>query len=109
MVYREQRYTRLADWEYIGECVRAGAPMPVYGNGDVMNYEDYNRMKETSGASGIMIARGALIKPWIFTEIKEQRHWDISAQERLDMIKDYANFGLEHWGSDSKVNKTLFD
>ena len=98
---REQRYTRLADWEYIGECART-VEVPVFGNGDVLNYEDYNAAMEKSKVSGIMLARGALIKPWLFTEIKEQRHWDISGQERLDIVKNFCNFGLEHWGSDDK-------
>lgn len=54
-------------------------------------------------ANVFIYGRGALIKPWIFTEIKEQRHWDISSSERLDILRRYVNYGLEHWGSDAQV------
>ncbi|XP_070944317.1 tRNA-dihydrouridine(47) synthase [NAD(P)(+)]-like isoform X3 [Macaca nemestrina] len=103
---REQRYTKLADWQYIEECVKAASPMPLFGNGDILSFEDANRAMQT-GVAGIMIARGALLKPWLFTEIKEQRHWDISSSERLDILRDFTNYGLEHWGSDTQgVEKT---
>ncbi|ELT97828.1 hypothetical protein CAPTEDRAFT_165435 [Capitella teleta] len=99
---REQRYTRLADWKYIDKCSRLADPMPMFGNGDIMSFEDYNFARENSNVAGTMIARGALIKPWIFTEIKEQRHWDISAPERLDLLREFTNCGLTHWGSDTQ-------
>uniref|UniRef100_A0A4X2M2R3 tRNA-dihydrouridine(47) synthase [NAD(P)(+)] n=1 Tax=Vombatus ursinus TaxID=29139 RepID=A0A4X2M2R3_VOMUR len=103
---REQRYTKGADWQYIQHCVDVASPMPLFGNGDILSYEDANRALQT-GVSGIMIARGALIKPWLFTEIKEQRHWDISSGERLDILRDFTSYGLEHWGSDTQgVEKT---
>ncbi|XP_030792406.1 tRNA-dihydrouridine(47) synthase [NAD(P)(+)]-like isoform X2 [Rhinopithecus roxellana] len=103
---REQRYTKLADWQYIEECVKAASPMPLFGNGDILSFEDANHAMQT-GVAGIMIARGALLKPWLFTEIKEQRHWDISSSERLDILRDFTSYGLEHWGSDTQgVEKT---
>ncbi|KAK4477193.1 hypothetical protein RD792_016406 [Penstemon davidsonii] len=105
---RQQRYSKLADWEYIYQCARAASPsLQVLGNGDVFSYLDWNIHKsDCPELSTCMIARGALVKPWIFTEIKEQRHWDISSGERLNILKDYVRFGLEHWGSDSKGVET---
>ncbi|OQV12835.1 tRNA-dihydrouridine(47) synthase [NAD(P)(+)]-like [Hypsibius exemplaris] len=109
---REQRYTKLADWKYIAECAEVAAaaadgnPMPLFGNGDVMNYQDYYEHLENTKVAGMLIARGALIKPWIFTEIKERRDWDISAPERFDIFKEFTNFGLEHWGSDTRGVET---
>ena len=98
---RQQRYSRLADWAYIKECADL-SPLPLIGNGDVYSYHDYRENVENSGVATCMVARGALIKPWVFTEIKERRDWDISASERLDMLKEFCAFGLEHWGSDAR-------
>lgn len=100
---REQRYTKQADWEYIKTVAETAAPMPVFGNGDILSYDDYkNALNTAPSLSGVMIGRGALIKPWIFTEIKEKKLWDISSGERFDILKTYVNYGLEHWGSDNK-------
>ena len=116
---RLQRYTKNSDWEYILTAAQSQTDeyprIPVIGNGDILSYQDWQEHQhmlydvrgdgvDTSGlANCAMIGRGALIKPWLPTEIKEQRHWDISASERLDLMKDFVNNGLEHWGSDQQV------
>jgi len=110
---RLQRYHKQANWRYIEEVVDSQSPdlpqIPIIGNGDIFSYEDYeeNVVKCERLSSTAMIGRGALVKPWLPTEIKERRHWDISASERLDILKDFVRFGLEHWGSDQQgVNNT---
>jgi tRNA-dihydrouridine synthase 3 len=67
-------------------------PVPIFGGGDCFSSQDYWTNVETSGVDGIMIGRGALIKPWIFTEIKERREWDISARERLELVSKVYEF-----------------
>lgn len=52
-------------------------PVPIFGGGDCYSSQDYWSCIENSSVDGVMIGRGALIKPWIFTEIKEHREWDI--------------------------------
>ncbi|KAL7588807.1 hypothetical protein Lser_V15G40297 [Lactuca serriola] len=105
---RQQRYTKQPDWEYVYQCTKkAPQSLQVLGNGDIFSFSDWKTHKsDCPQLSSCMIARGALVKPWLFTEIKEQRDWDISSGERLDIFKDYVRFGLQHWGSDTKGVET---
>ena len=94
--------------------------MPVFGNGDILSFTNYNEklvhwdweagraivdfkygcdfQEKCPHVRGVFLARGAL----------EQRHWDISSSERMDIIRKYVNYSLEHWGSDNKVRKSVF-
>ena len=100
---RQQRYSKAADWSYIGRCAAEHASVPLIGNGDAFSYEDVDAaLAGDSPITAVMLARGALIKPWVFTEIKERRHWDISAAERLEYLRRWVRYGLEHWGTDAR-------
>lgn len=106
---KEQRYRNEANWEYISKCASA-CRVPLIGNGDIYSWEEAEaHLSSETGISSLMIARGAIIKPWLFNEIKERRHWDISSSERMDILREFTNNGLEHWGSDSQgVEKTRY-
>ena len=126
---RQQRYTRSADWEYIASCAslvqklkaqsedvtdtihepdardQSASPnssgLPYFiGNGDILSHTDYNTHLAHANVSSCMIARGALIKPWIFEEIATNQYLDKSASERLGYIEQFVRNGLEYWGSD---------
>jgi tRNA-dihydrouridine synthase B len=65
-----QGYSGKADWDIIAE-VKQSVRIPVIANGDVITPQDAKRIFEQTGCDGIMIGRGALGNPWIFSRIAE--------------------------------------
>lgn len=66
---RSQQYGGKADWDQIAR-VKASLKVPVYGNGDVFDGRDAIRLWKHSGCDGLLIGRGAMGNPWIFSQAK---------------------------------------
>ena len=65
---REQMYEPGVNREVIAQ-VKAAVSVPVFGNGDIYTAEDALSMMDETGCDGVMIARGAMGNPWLFSEI----------------------------------------
>ena len=65
---REQYYSGHADWSHIAD-VKQAVNIPVIGNGDVVDGPSAMRMFEETDCDFIMVGRGALGNPWIFSEM----------------------------------------
>jgi len=65
---REQFYSGEADLNIIRK-VKDALNIPVCGNGDVKSREGYLKMREVTGVDYVMVARGAIGRPYVFSEI----------------------------------------
>ena len=99
---RQEFYSGVADWKIIKE-VKDAVSIPVIGNGDIKTEEDAERMFEETGVDGIMIGRGALGNPWIFSQIEYylehgKKKEEISLDEKYNVILEHFNLLLEEKG-----------
>lgn len=65
---RDQYYQGTANWSEIAK-VKDAVAIPVIGNGDVVDGPSAMKMFSETGCDFIMIGRGALGNPWIFSEL----------------------------------------
>ncbi len=63
-------YEGVADWKVVRALARH-CTVPIIGNGDVWYAEDAWALLKRTGAAGVMIGRGALRNPWLFTQIEQ--------------------------------------
>ena len=92
---RTQYYSGKADWEAIKK-LKDKLSIPVIGNGDIFKFEDIQAMIDKTGVDGVMIARGSLGNPFIFSGITPDRKTLITtALKHLELM---VNVKGEHIG-----------
>ncbi len=64
-----QAYSGTADWEAIARLREAVTTIPVLGNGDIWSAEDALEMVRRTGCDGVVVGRGCLGRPWLFTDL----------------------------------------
>lgn len=65
---RQQMYSGSVDFDIIAE-VKSAVGIPVIANGDIKDEQSAAIMLEKTNADAIMIGRGALGNPWVFSKI----------------------------------------
>ena len=66
---REAYYSGEPDYKAIARA-KNSVKIPVIANGGIFTVSDADKMIENTGADGVMIARGAIANPFIFSKIK---------------------------------------
>lgn len=98
-----------ADWSHIARLV-AQVSIPVIGNGDVTQPEQARQMMEQTGCAGVMIARGALGRPWLFGQAREALEGrepspDPSPAARLAVLLLHAQMLALHQGDQQSAHQ----
>ncbi|HLZ45096.1 MAG TPA: tRNA dihydrouridine synthase DusB [Gemmatimonadales bacterium] len=104
---RTQMYQGAADWDEIGEVVRA-LDIPVIGNGDIRTPEHVVAMRDHTACAGVMIARGSFGNPWLFAQARDLlagrvKRPDPTPEERFATALEHARLALRLQGDTRKT------
>ena len=98
---KQGKYKAPVDYDAIKTMVDA-VNIPVIANGDIKDYAKAKEVLSYTGASGIMIGRGAVGKPWIFHQIANQSE-DIPIQLQHQIILEHYDAMVKHYGAHGVV------
>lgn len=96
---RQQAYSGPARWEWIAQLVEC-SPIPVIGNGDAWTLSDAQRMLRETGCAAVMIGRGALGNPWIFSALQRGQSVEVTPEMRNRIVNTHFEYNLQHVGSE---------
>ena len=68
---REAYYSGEPDYKAI-EKAKNCVKIPIIANGGIFTIEDANKMMDRTGADGVMLARGGIANPFLFSEILDK-------------------------------------
>jgi len=89
--FKYEPFARNPRWTYIAE-IKECIKIPVIANGGIFSIEDAEKCLRVSGADGLMLGRGALIRPWLFAEIAGSVFGGDITERVVSLPNVYANF-----------------
>lgn len=66
---KKQSYSRPSRWRSV-RLLREAVSVPVFGSGDITDFDVLRTRAEETGVEGIMIGRAAAQRPWLFADIR---------------------------------------
>ncbi|MEW6240040.1 MAG: tRNA-dihydrouridine synthase, partial [Chloroflexota bacterium] len=93
---KEQSYSGHANWDAIAE-VKAAVKIPVIGSGDVKTVADIDRMKEHTGCDAVMIGRGAISNPWIFSRLDREQ---VTPGQVQELVREHLARNIQFYGEE---------
>jgi tRNA-dihydrouridine synthase B len=93
---KEQGYGGVADWDAIAE-VKVAVKIPVIGNGDVRTVADIKRMQAYTGCEAVMVGRGAMANPWIFSGRDRNQ---VPPEEVRAFMREHLKRNIEFYGEE---------
>jgi nifR3 family TIM-barrel protein len=88
---KKESFARRPRWECIAG-VKDRVKIPVIVNGGIFSVQDAEQCLRTSRADGLMLGRGAAIKPWLFAEIARDLYGSNIAEPAVSLPVVYGNF-----------------
>ncbi len=88
---KNESFARRPRWECIAK-VKEWLKIPVIANGGIFSVEDAKNCLRVSGAEGLMLGRGAAIKPWLFAEIARDLLGCKITQPTVSLPTVYGNY-----------------
>lgn len=85
-----EKFCRKVRWDWIAK-VKKSVKVPVIANGGIFSLDDARKCLHESCADGLMIGRGAAVRPWIFAEIAQELY-GLETQERPPLSEIYFRF-----------------
>jgi nifR3 family TIM-barrel protein len=113
---RAQMYKGDADWTLIGDVKNnQRMQIPIIGNGDITSAERALECFNRYGVDAVMIGRGSIGKPWIFSEIKHffetgEHRQMLTFEEQKAILKEHIIASVKWLDVDDDIiPDSLFD
>ena len=93
-----QHFSGRADWSQVASLAD-GLDIPVIGSGDICSLDEARDRMEKTGAAFVMIGRGIMGAPWVFSDSGGPR----DQAELLSILLEHCRLAAEHYGRDRSM------